>query len=127
MLVLLRILPFVLESLEVNAYIQLIIELIEIVQIVFAPVLSIVTVSRLKLLIENNLKHWKEFFPDHNVTPKQHYMIHLPSQIKSLGPMVRHMYMRFESKHCFFKQWASKLNLKNICKSLINQKQIYAS
>lgn len=127
MLVLLRILPFVLESLEVNAYIQLIIELIEIVQIVFAPVLSIVTVSRLKLLIENHLKHWKELFPDRNVTPKQHYMIHLPSQIKSLGPMVRHMCMRFESKHCFFKQWASKLNLKNICKSLINQNQIYES
>lgn len=35
--------------------------------------------------------------------------------------------MRFESKHCLFKQWASKLNFKNICKSLINQNQIYES
>lgn len=127
MLVLLRILPFVLENLEVSAYRQLIIELIEIVQIVFAPVISIATVSRLKLLIENHLKHWKELFPDHSVTPKQHYMIHLPSQIKSLGPMVRHMCMWFESKHCFFKQWASKLSFKNICKSLIKQNQLYES
>lgn len=127
MLVLLRILPFVLENLEVGAYRQLIIELIEIVQIVFAPVISIATVSRLKLLIKNHLKHWKELFPDHSVTPKQHYMIHLPSQIKSLGPMVRHMCMRFESKHCFFKQWASKLSFKNICKSLIKQNQLYES
>ena len=63
MLVLLRILPFVLESLEDNAYVQLIIKLLEIVQIVFAPVLSIATVSTLKLLIENHLKHWKELFP----------------------------------------------------------------
>ena len=127
MLVLLRILPFVLESLEVNAYIQLIIELTEIVQIVFAPVLSIATVSRLMLLIENHLMHWMELFPDRNVTPKQHYMIHLPLQIKSLCPKVRHTCVRFESKHCFFKQWASKLNLKKICKSLINQNQIYVS
>lgn len=41
--------------------------------------------------------------------------------------MVRHMCMRFESKHCLFKQWASKLNFRNICKSLINQNQIYES
>ena len=51
MLVLIRILPFVLESLKTNAYVHLIIELIEIVQIVFAPVLTIATVSRLKSLI----------------------------------------------------------------------------
>ena len=125
MLVLIRILPFVLESLKTNAYVHLIIELIEIVQIVFAPVLTIATVSRLKSLIENHLKKWKELFPENNITPKQHYMLHLPSQIKSLGPMIRHMCMRFESKHCFFKQWASKLNFKNISKSLINQNQMY--
>lgn len=63
-LVLLRILPFVLGSLEDNAYVRLINELIEIVQIVFAPVLTIATVSRLKSLIENHMKHWKELFPD---------------------------------------------------------------
>lgn len=126
MLVLLWNLPFVLDNL-VSVYRQLIIELIEIVQIVFAPVISIATVSKLKLLIENHLNHWKELFPDHSVTLKQHYMIHLPSQTKSLGPMVRHMCMRFESKHRFFKQWASKLSFLNICKSLIKQNQLYES
>ncbi len=65
-LVLLRILPFVLESLEDNVYVHLIHELIEIVQKVFAPVLTIATVSRLKSLIENHMKHWKELFPEHN-------------------------------------------------------------
>lgn len=126
MLVLLRTLPFVFGSLNDNAYKHLINELIEIVQIVFAPVLTAATVSRLKSLIETHLKHWKELFPERNITPKQHYLIHLPSQIK-LGPMVRHMCMRFESKHCLFKQWASKLNFKNICKSLISQNQLYES
>lgn len=124
-LVLLRMLPFVLGSLEDNAYVHLINELTEIVQIVFAPILTITTVSRLKSLIKNHMKHWKKLFTECNITPKQHYLIHLPSQIKSLGPMVRHMCMRFESKHCLFKQWALKLNFRNICKSLINQNQIY--
>ena len=81
------------ESFEVNAYVQLIIEILETVQI--ASVFTIATVSRLKLLIKNHLKDWKELFPDRSVTPKQHYMINLPSsQTKSLGPMVRHMCMR---------------------------------
>lgn len=126
-LVLLRILPFVLESVEDNAYVHLIHELIEIVHIVFAPVLTLATVSRLKSLIENHLKHWRDLLPEHNITPKQHYLIHLPSQIRSFSPMVRHMCMRFESKHCLFKQWISKLNFKNIFKSLVNQNQIYES
>ncbi|KAK7886077.1 hypothetical protein WMY93_025698 [Mugilogobius chulae] len=127
MLVLLRILPFILQSLEENEHCHLLLELIEIVFIAFAPVLSNATVDKLKTLTENHLKHWKALFPDHNVTPKQHYMIHLPSQIKSLGPMVRHMCMRFESKHVFFKQRATKQNFKNICKSLMNHNQIYES
>ncbi|KAL2076343.1 hypothetical protein ACEWY4_028044 [Coilia grayii] len=127
MLVLLRILPFVLERLEKNAYVQLIIKLIEIVQIVFAPVLSIATVCRLKQLIQDHLSDWKALFPDRSVTPKQHYMLHLPSQIKLLGPMVRHMCMRFESKHCLFKRWAGKINFKNVCKSLVRKNQIHES
>ena len=37
------------------------------------------------------------------------------------------MCMRFESKHCFFKQWAAKDNLKNVCKSLVKHNQLYES
>ena len=33
--------------------------------------------------------------------------------------------MRFESKHCFFKQWALKSSFKNICKSLVKHNQLY--
>ena len=52
-------------------------------------------------------------------------MLHVPSQIISLGPLIRHMCMRFESKHCFFKNWSSKLNFRNVCKSLVNHNQRY--
>ncbi|XP_029021786.1 uncharacterized protein LOC114864938 [Betta splendens] len=125
MIVLLKILPFLIDADKDNEHYKIITELLEITQILFAPVISIQTISKLKTLIEQHLKHMKNIFPDNNITPKQHYLIHAPSQIKLLGPMVRHMCMRFESKHCFFKQWASKLNFRNVCKSLIKHNQMY--
>ncbi len=127
MLVLLKILPFILDSCERDEYFQVIIELIEIVQILFAPVISLATIAKLKLLIKQHLSNMKRLFPKNNITPKQHYLIHIPEQIKDLGPMLRHMCMRFESKHCFFKQWSSKLNFKNVCKSLVKHNQMFES
>nr|XP_054587799.1 uncharacterized protein LOC129153069 [Nothobranchius furzeri] len=125
MLILIKILPFLLDCVvEKNPYIQFILDLIEIVKILFAPVLSVQTVSKLKQMIENHLKQFRQLFPENNVIPKQHYMLHLPSQIIALGPVIRHMCMRFESKHSFFKQWSSKLNFKNVCKSLVNHNQL---
>ena len=50
MLVLLKISPFVLDSCKINADIQVILDLIEIVQILFAPVITLGTISNLKLL-----------------------------------------------------------------------------
>lgn len=35
--------------------------------------------------------------------------------------------MRFEVKHHYFKQWASNLNFKNVCKSLVNHNQLLES
>lgn len=122
MLILLKILPFLLRDVD-SEYVKFINELIEIVQIVLAPVISLQTISRLQNLIEQHLNQFKHLFPESNVIPKQHYMLHLPSQIKSLGPLIRCMCMRFEAKHSYFKQWASKLNFKNVCKSLAKHNQ----
>lgn len=107
MLVLLKIMPFLLNSIEKNECFQFVLDLVEIVQVLFAPVLSVESVLRLKKMIEQHLKQFKQLFPTNNITPEQHYLLHLPAQILSLGPLIRHMCMRFESKHCFFKQWSS--------------------
>ena len=125
MLVLLKILPFILDSVGENDYTKMLLELLEIVKIVFSPIIALSTLSKLKLLIERHLKEFKKLFPEANILPKQHYLLHLPSQIKALGPAVRHMCMRFESKHCFFKQWALKSSFKNICQSLVKHNQLY--
>lgn len=76
-------------------------------------------------MIEFHLKRFKQLFPDNNVIPKQHYMLHLPAQVLSLGPLIRHMCMRLKSRNCIFKQWSSKLNFKNVCKSLANRDQLF--
>lgn len=125
MLVLLKIMPFLIDSVADSEYIKLLFELLRIVKILFSPIIALTTLQKMKLLIEEHLKHFKQLFPDVNIIPKQHYLLHLPSQIRQLGPAVRHMCMRFESKHCFFKQWSLKSNFKNICKSLVKHNQQY--
>lgn len=122
MLILLKILPFLFNDMD-NENVKFILKLIQIVQIILAHVISLETVLRLRHMIEQHLHQFKELSSEVNVIPKQHYMLHLPSQIISLGPLVRSMCMRFEAKHSYFKQWASKLNFKNVCKSLANHNQ----
>lgn len=121
--------PFLIDKIVLSEYRQFLLKLLEIVKILFSPVIALRTVSTLslflKFLIEQHFKDFKLLFPDSNIIPKQHYLLHLPSQIKALGPVVRHMCMRFESKHCFFKQWALKSSFKNICKSLVKHNQLY--
>lgn len=123
MLILLKILPFILNDID-SEYVKFILKLIQIVQIILAPVISLGTVLRLRYMIEQHLHQFKELFSESSIIPKQHYMLHLPSQIISFGPLVKIMCMRFEAKHSYFKQWASKLNFKNVCKLLVNHNQI---
>ncbi|KAL3976394.1 hypothetical protein ACER0C_022280 [Sarotherodon galilaeus] len=99
-LVFLKILPFLINKTGENHYTQML--------------------GKMFIKILAAFKTFKQLFPDENIIPKQHYLLHLPSQLRALGPAVTHMCMCFESKPCFFKQWALKSSFKNICKSLVN-------
>jgi hypothetical protein len=119
-------LPFILKrfvSVE-DLYYQLIIQMISIVQICFTPVISVPRIEELRDAIETHLKKFKELFPTVNITPKMHYMIHIPDQILNLGPLVRHSCMRFEARHRYFKDMAPLQNFKNICLSLAERYQL---
>ena len=90
-----------------------------IVLIRFSPVVSETTVQQLEDTIETHLKQFKELFPMVNVTPQMHYlMIHVPKHTLDLGPLIRHSCMRFEARHQYFKDLATRQNFKNICLSL---------
>lgn len=60
MLVLLNILPFLIDKIGENDYTQMLLKLLEIVKILFSPIIALSTLSRLKLLIEQHLKHFKQ-------------------------------------------------------------------
>uniref|UniRef100_A0A8C2FGN5 Uncharacterized protein n=1 Tax=Cyprinus carpio TaxID=7962 RepID=A0A8C2FGN5_CYPCA len=64
-------------------------------------------------------------FPDCPLKAKHHYLMHYPDLILHFGPLIRLWTLRFESKHCYFKQCARRLhNFKNLCSSLAERHQL---
>ena len=55
--------------------------------------------------------------------PKQHYLVHIPTTIQMLGPMVRSSCFSFESAHSYNKELARKQNFKNLALSLARHDQ----
>ena len=99
------------------------IQIIEFCQIVFSSVISKGTVTALEGQIEEHLKVFKQLFSDKNITPKQHYGIHIPSHIIRLRPPTRVSSFSFESAHNYFKELAQKQNFKNFPVSLAKRHQ----
>lgn len=123
----LRMLPFFLNSLieldiDDGVY-MLLVNLIKIVQIIYSPTISSQTIKVLENDIETHLKDFKIIFPDVNITPKQHYLVHIPRMIAELGPPVRSACYSFEAAHKYFKRIAQKQNFKNLCLSISQRYQ----
>ncbi|CAB4011337.1 Hypothetical predicted protein [Paramuricea clavata] len=85
----LRLLPFIIGPLvdSEDPYYLFLVELIHIVQLVFSPVIKIGTIHYLKQIIDEHLSNFKKLFPNSNILPKHHYLVHIPSTIQQLGPM----------------------------------------
>ena len=60
-------------------------------RIIFAPTVNANQVAYLQVLIQNHHEKFKELYPDCSITPKMHYMIHMPRII------LRYMYIM---NHC---------------------------
>ena len=100
---------------------NLVLLLLQIVNIVFSPILTDGMVCYLKHLIFDHHNMFKTLYPDKKLIPKHHLMIHYPRCIKKIGPLIHVWCMRFEAKHKFFKK--SVKNFKNLTKSLVKQHQ----
>ena len=92
------------------------IRILNITNLVLSPVASDTTVNNLEQLIHEHNSQFKILYPEVNLTPKFHYMVHFPNQIKKSGPGRNHHCVRFEAKHSLFKnkKWR---NFKSIQKS----------
>jgi len=60
-------------------------------------------INNIRLKITKYLNEYKELYPNENMNPKQHFLIHYPSAILLYGPPKFYSTMRFESKHSYFK------------------------
>lgn len=104
---------------------DLVLKLREIVDLVAAPKITTAQVAYLKVLIMEYLSFRVELFPDVNLKPKHHFLVHYPELIMQFGPLLRVCTLRFESKHCFFKKCARMCqNFKNITSTLAKRHQL---
>ncbi|XP_068704474.1 uncharacterized protein [Montipora foliosa] len=86
--------------------------------------ISRASILYLKSTIKRYLSNFKATYNHRNIIPKQHYLVHLPTQMLNFGPLIRCWCMRFEAKHAYFKDLAKKIrNFKNLSYSLATRNQ----
>ena len=78
--------------------------LLEIFRLLLSSSFSQFEILKLKYLIFDFLTLFKTCFPNANVKPKLHHLLHYPRYILLVGPLVAFWCMRFEAKHSYFKQ-----------------------
>ena len=99
--------------------------LLKICNIAISPVCTYDTIAYLRVLIEEKLFLFKQLYPAERLIPKHHYMVHYPSQILRLGPLINAWNMRQESKLSFIKRVSRKSNFKNVCKTAAKKHQFW--
>ncbi|XP_074645846.1 uncharacterized protein LOC141902103 [Tubulanus polymorphus] len=117
MKILMFILPFIIDIPSHNEYWKNWLRLQKIKILCLSPVISADTMTFLEILVTQHNQRFRDLYPAINITPKMHYLLHLPSQMAMFGPLRNHWCMRFEAKHAYFKQLRWK-NFKNIPKSM---------
>ena len=123
-----RFLPLLIGDLveEENPYWENYLAHADIVDEVFAPVTSVDRTEYTAMMIEDFLHDFKELYPNRPLTPKMHYLVHLPAWMRWCGPLIRMWCMRYEAKHSFFKHLSDVVrNFKNIPKTLASRHQHY--
>lgn len=110
---------------EDDQYLELILLLLQIMEIVFSSEVSRGQLVQLESLIFQHHNLYKELFPNVNMINKHHHMVHYPTCIRMFGPMSTMSCMRYEARHNFFKKHAHMIcNFKNICKSMAFKNQL---
>ena len=77
------------------------------------------------LLIQEKLEVFKTLYSNEKLLPKHHYMLHYPSQMQRLGPLIQSWTMRQEAKLSFVKRVSRQTNYKNSCKTVAKKHQFW--
>ena len=124
MLTLCAVLPYILAQKipEDDAKFKCFLLLLDITYICTSPCVTMESVADLRHLVTQHHSSFMREYPKSRITPKQHYLLHMPDQMAQFGPLRNHWAMRFEAKHAYFKSFHWK-NFKNIPKSLVSKHQ----
>ena len=82
---------------------KLLLIILEIFQLVVASSVSANTTYYLAAIIAEHHTVFLRLFPEINLTPKQHFLVHYPRSIRNLGPLIQYWAMGMERKHKPFK------------------------
>ena len=76
-----RFLPLLVGDLvpEDNAHWEHFLQLLQIIDYLFAPRTSIAITQHMAILIQDFLLTWRELYPSRSLTPKMHYSVHFPA------------------------------------------------
>lgn len=99
--------------------------LLKICSIAVSPLCTHDTIAYLRILIEEKLFLFQQLYPEESMTPKLHYMVHYPSQIERLGPLIHSWNMRQEAKLSFVKRVSRRSNYKNVAKTVAKKHQFW--
>ncbi|XP_023309772.1 uncharacterized protein LOC111691352, partial [Anoplophora glabripennis] len=89
--------------------------LLEVTDFVLKPQISWTAVDHLKNIISKYLQSLVDLFPNNNLKPKHHFLLHYPSIIRKVGPLCKTSSFRFEAKHRELKKIANSVQTrKNI-------------
>jgi hypothetical protein len=98
--------------------------LLDVVDLVFAPALSVSDTALIDDAVETFLDKFTVEFPNESFKPKMHFLIHYGEQYRKFGPLINCWSFRFEAKHGYFKEIASKIKCrKNILQSMARKHQ----
>ena len=102
---------------EGNAHWKLLLQLFQMINIVFSPVITEGMTICLKHLVTDHHQLFKELYPL-NLIPNHHFMVHYARAIRRIGPILHF----WGTKHSFFKNTVK--NVKNITKSVSKKHQM---
>ena len=123
MLILMTSLPFMLFDFDpyLDEHWTNFVHLLQIVLLCTSSEVSSETIYELQHLISSYISVFLKLYPNSSFSPKMHYLIHFPDQIREFGPLRAHWCFRFEGKNVFKqKRW---FNFKNLPFSLASHQQ----
>lgn len=96
---------------------------LQIIQILMSDEINETDLDRLTNLITTHLNCSQAIFGQ-MLKPKHHFLLHYPSVIRAMGPVIHFWAMRMEAKHQYFKRIAYRTkNFVNIKKTLAEKHQ----